>query len=133
MPRGALPDVLRELATTIERRGWRVSFPVEVRVAAADDRWLSTGYGRETAYLAVHRYVREPYADYFAAVADIVGSAGRPHWGKLHDLDAAALAARYPRFAEAVALRDRLDPAGRFANPYTDRVLGRRPAHSRRS
>jgi L-gulonolactone oxidase len=124
VPRAALPGVLRELAATIERRGWRVSFPVEVRVAAADDRWLSTAYGRETAYLAVHRYVREPYADYFAAVADIVGSEGRPHWGKLHDLDAAALAPRYPRFAEAVALRDRLDPERRFANAYTDRVLG---------
>jgi L-gulono-1,4-lactone dehydrogenase len=138
VPRAALPGVLRELDATIERRGWRISFPVEVRVAAADDRWLSTGYGRETAYLAVHRYVREPYADYFAAVADIVGSEGRPHWGKLHELDAAALAPRYPRFAEAVALRDRLDPERRFANAYTDRVLGPcsrspSPSPSRRS
>ena len=127
MPREAVPAVLRELAATIERRGWRISFPVEVRVAAADDRWLSTGYGRETGYVAAHRYVREPYADYFATVAGIVdavtGGAGRPHWGKLHDLDAAALAARYPRFAEAVALRDRLDPERRFANAYLDRVL----------
>ena len=127
MPREAVPAVLRELAATIERRGWRISFPVEVRVAAPDDRWLSTGYGRETGYVAAHRYVSEPYADYFAPVAGIVdavtGGAGRPHWGKLHDLDAAALAARYPRFAEAVALRDRLDPERRFANAYLDRVL----------
>jgi L-gulonolactone oxidase len=124
MPRAVLPDMLRELDAVIRRRGWRISFPVEVRVAAADDRWLSTAYGRETAYLAAHRYVREPYADLVAAVADIVGGVGRPHWGKLHELDAAALAPRYPCFAEAVALRDRLDPAGLFANAYTDRVLG---------
>ncbi|MFL6131041.1 MAG: D-arabinono-1,4-lactone oxidase [Mycobacteriales bacterium] len=124
MPRATLPDVLRELDATIARRGWRISFPVEVRVAAGDDRWLSSAYGRDTAYLAAHRYVREPYADYFEAVAAIVGAAGRPHWGKLHELNAAALAPRYPRFGEAVALRDRLDPAGLFRNPYLDRVLG---------
>jgi len=128
MPRDALPAVLRELDAVITRRGWRVSFPVEVRVAAADDCWLSTAYGRDTAYLAAHRYVREPYADYFAAVAGIVdivtGGAGRPHWGKLHELDAATLAPRYPRFADAVALRARLDPERRFANTYTDQVFG---------
>ncbi len=128
MPRAVLPDVLRELDATIRRRGWRVSFPVEVRVAAADDRWLSTAYGRETAYLAAHRYVREPYADYVAAVAaivrDVAGADARPHWGKLHSLAAADLAPRYPRFADALALRARLDPDGRFANGYTDRVLG---------
>jgi L-gulono-1,4-lactone dehydrogenase len=128
MPRAALPDVLRELDATIRRRGWRVSFPVEVRVTAADDRWLSTAYGRETAYLAAHRYVREPYAEYVEAVSAIVtsvaGRDARPHWGKLHNLTAAELAPRYPRFADALALRARLDPEGRFANPYTRRVLG---------
>jgi L-gulonolactone oxidase len=132
LPRAVLPDVLRELDGVIRRRGWRISFPVEVRVAAADDRWLSTAYGRETAYLAAHRYVREPYADYFAALAEIVdsvtGGAGRPHWGKLHELDAAALAPRYPRYADAVALRGRLDPDRRFANAYLDRVLAPHPA-----
>jgi L-gulono-1,4-lactone dehydrogenase len=128
MPRAALPEVLRELDATIRRRGWRISFPVEVRVAAADDRWLSTAYHRETAYLAAHRYVREPYQDYLAAVAaivrDVAGADARPHWGKLHDLTAADLAPRYPRFADALALRARLDPDGRFGNAYTDRVLG---------
>ncbi len=127
MPRAALPDVLRELDATIRRRGWRVSFPVEVRVTAADDRWLSTAYERETAYLAAHRYVREPYAEYVEAVSAIVtavaGQDARPHWGKLHSLTAAELAPRYPRFADALALRARLDPEGRFANGYTDRVL----------
>jgi L-gulonolactone oxidase len=128
LPRALLPDVLRELDATIRRRGWRVSFPVEVRVAAADDRWLSTAYGRETAYLAAHRYVREPWQDYLGAVAEVVravaGTDARPHWGKLHELTAAELAPRYPRFADAVALRKRADPEGRFANAYTTRVLG---------
>ena len=51
---------------------------------------------------------------------------GRPHWGKLHTLGAADLAPVYPRFADFLALRDRLDPDGLFTNGYLDRVLGRR-------
>lgn len=129
VPRTAVPEVLRGLDATIRRHGWQVSFPVEVRVAAADDRWLSTAYGRETGYVAAHRYVREPHRDYLAAVADVVhgvaGDEARPHWGKLHELTAAELAPRYPCFAAARALRAAVDPEGRFANPYTDRVLGR--------
>ena len=61
-------------------------------------------------------------------MADIVhavaGAGARPHWGKLHPLTAAELAPRYPRFADALALRASLDPEGRFANAYTDQVLG---------
>jgi L-gulono-1,4-lactone dehydrogenase len=50
---------------------------------------------------------------------------GRPHWGKLHTRTAAQLAASYPEFDAFVALRDRLDPEGRFTNAHLDRILGR--------
>ncbi|MHB8451903.1 MAG: D-arabinono-1,4-lactone oxidase, partial [Mycobacteriales bacterium] len=64
-------------------------------------------------------------AEYFPAAEEIlVAAGGRPHWGKLHTLDAAALRKCYPRFTDFVALRDRLDPQHRFANAYLDRVLG---------
>ena len=75
--------------------GWpnRVMFPVEVRVAAADDIWLSTAYRRETAYIAVDQYAGLPYRAYFDLFESVVaGVAGRPHWGKLHSLDAGRLA-----------------------------------------
>jgi hypothetical protein len=42
----------------------------------------------------------------------------------VHGLATGALRARYPRFDEFVALRDRLDPGGVLGNPYLDRVLG---------
>ena len=48
---------------------------------------------------------------------------GRPHWGKLHTRTAADLAPAYPRFADFVALRDRVDPDRLFTNAYLDRVL----------
>jgi len=115
-------DAVRAL---IHERGWRIGFPVEVRFAAADDRWLSTAHGRASAYIAVHRYWREDPAEYFEAVEQIMlGYGGRPHWGKMHTLGADVLRDRYPRFDDFVALRDRLDPERLFRNDYLDRVLG---------
>lgn len=124
LPREAVVEVLRELRGLPERLGMRISFPVEVRVAPADDIPLSTASGRDTAYVAVHQFRGVDPTAYFAAVEAVMTAAdGRPHWGKLHTQDAASLAPRYPRFAEFTALRDRLDPERRFANAYLDRVL----------
>lgn len=125
VPRGQLTDVLRAVQRWVDAHDERISFPVEVRFAAADDIWLSNAYARETAYVAAHQYVGTPYGRYFDAVEQILLDAGgRPHWGKLHSLDAGALRERYARFDDFVALRDELDPTGRFTNPYLRRVLG---------
>jgi FAD-linked oxidoreductase len=125
VPRAAAGEVIRRIRDTVERSGWRIAFPVEVRVAAADDIPLSTASGRASAYVAVHSPVGVNHDPYFAAVEAIAGEyGGRPHWGKLHGLDAATLRERYPRFEEFTQVRDRLDPEGRFANAYLDRVLG---------
>jgi FAD/FMN-containing dehydrogenase len=98
---------------------------VEVRVAPADGVWLSTAFGRDTAYLAFHVFHRSPHEDYFAAVEAVMTAAGgRPHWGKLHTRDAGYLRGVYPRFADFAALRDKVDPDRRFANGYTEQVLG---------
>jgi FAD-linked oxidoreductase len=125
IPRESLRDVLTELRALVPRLENPVAFPVEVRVAAADDIWLSTAQGRDSAYVAIHQFVGMPYREYFTEFAAIVAQVGgRPHWGKLHDLDAAALAELYPRFSDFVRLRSEIDPAGVFANSYLDRVLG---------
>ena len=50
---------------------------------------------------------------------------GRPHWGKLHfQTRGDARAAVSGVGALPAVLRARLDPDGRFANAYLDRVLG---------
>ena len=126
LPRASVPQALRDIRQLIESNGWRISFPIEVRVAAADENWMSTAYQRESGYIAIHRYLRDDFEPYFRAVDALLrGYDGRPHWGKLHFQDAAELATRYPRFADFTALRDRLDPDRVFANPYLERVLGR--------
>jgi FAD-linked oxidoreductase len=125
LPAANVRPAFEALRALIDDRGWRIGFPVEVRFAAADDRWLSTAHGRASGYIAVHRYWREDATEYFEEVEQIMlGFEGRPHWGKMHTLDAAALRERYPRFDDFVGLRDRLDPERLFRNPYLDRVLG---------
>ncbi|MFD0317720.1 D-arabinono-1,4-lactone oxidase [Streptomyces flavalbus] len=125
LPRAAVTDALRELKSMIERSGLRVSFPVEVRTAPADDITLSTASGRDSAYIAVHLFKGTPYRAYFTAAERIfTAHGGRPHWGKVHTRDAEYFAEVYPRFGEFTALRDRLDPDRRFQNAYLRRVLG---------
>ncbi|WP_405722179.1 FAD-binding protein [Streptomyces sp. NBC_01537] len=125
VPREAAVGVLRELKAMVEASDFRISFPVEVRVAPADDITLSTASGRDSAYIAVHMYRGTRYQEYFTAVEKIMTAhGGRPHWGKIHTRDAEYFAGVYPRFAEFTALRDRLDPGRLFANDYLRRVLG---------
>jgi L-gulono-1,4-lactone dehydrogenase len=125
VPRESLLDVLAELRAGVPRLAHPVMFPVEVRVAAADDVWLSTAYGRDSAYVAIHQYVGLPYQDYFQlfeSIATAVG--GRPQWGKMHTRDAGYLSGAYPRFADFLRVRDETDPARLFANPYLKQVFG---------
>jgi FAD-linked oxidoreductase len=126
VPRDAVREAIAGVQRVTERPGMSVSFPIEVRFAAADDIPLSTASGRESAYLAVHMFRGQPYQHYFDQVEAVMGALdGRPHWGKMHSLDAATLRTRYPRFDEFLAARKRVDPDGVFANDYLDRVLGR--------
>lgn len=125
VPRAAVRDVVLALKDWVDRHDEALPFPVEVRLLAADDVWLSTSHGRDTAYVAVHQYHRMKYARYFAAFEAIVAEhAGRPHWGKLHTLDAERLRPLYPRFDDFLAVRRKLDPTGLFGNAYLERVLG---------
>jgi len=125
IPRERLVAVLRELRSLFDKRGWRISFPIEVRLLPAEDAWLSMAYGRPTAFIAIHVYHRIPHEEYFHAVEEIMTAArGRPHWGKLHTRDAGYLESVYPRFADFQRLRDDLDPGRRFANPYTKQIFG---------
>ncbi|MCF1599043.1 D-arabinono-1,4-lactone oxidase [Streptomyces muensis] len=123
--REAVVETLRELKAMVERSGLRVSFPVEVRTAPADDIALSTASGRDSAYIAVHMVKGTPFQRYFTAAERIfTAHEGRPHWGKVHTRDAEYFAQVYPRFGEFTELRDRLDPDRRFQNDYLRRVLG---------
>jgi FAD-linked oxidoreductase len=125
IPLECLGEAVQRVREVTRHLSFPSLFPIEVRMSAADDLALSTGSGRRNGWVAVHQYRGAPYESYFQQVAAIMDSyGGRPHWGKLHWLDAEQLAARYPRWDEFAAVRSRFDPAGTFRNEYLDRVLG---------
>lgn len=125
LPRSEAKAAIGELQEFFSKTDQRISFPIEVRFAAADDIWMSTGYERENVYIAIHQFHRQDFTKYFAAAQEIfVAHGGRPHWGKLHTLGADYFSKAYPRFGEFVAIRDELDPGRRFSNAYLDQVLG---------
>jgi L-gulono-1,4-lactone dehydrogenase len=129
LPRGRTVEAVRAVMQMIEERGFAVPFPIEVRTVAPDDAFLSTAAGRESGFVAVHMFQGMPWEPYFRAVESIMESlGGRPHWGKRHFQTAATLRPRYPDWDRFQAVRARLDPDGRFANAWSERVLG--PAQS---
>lgn len=117
---------LREVIAAIEAHRSDVFIPVEVRAIAADDAWLSPFYGRASGSIAVHTYYKDDYAFFFTLIEPILRRhGGRPHWGKLNSLRYDDFAALYPRWKEAMAVREDCDPQGRLLNPYLQKALRR--------
>ena len=126
IPLDALVPALREVMQMVDDRGFRISFPVEVRCTGSDDIPFSTSTGRRSAYIAVHMFKGSEYDEYFSAVETILRKyEGRPHWGKIHNLNANDISSLYPEYQRFIEVRNQLDPEGVFTNDYLRRVLGR--------
>jgi xylitol oxidase len=97
----------------------------EMRTVAADDLWLSSSYGCDVLGLHFTWQPRQPEVEalLFDLEAALAPFAPRPHWGKL--FVAGDVRERYPRAAEFAALRDQLDPDGKFGNAFLERHLPR--------
>lgn len=118
-------QVLREIGALIAKRTFPLMFPIEYRWVRGDDIWLSPDYGRDSVRISVHQYRGMPFEQYFDAVQAIcLRYEGRPHWGKVHSLRGKDFAKRYPRWDDFLALRQRMDPHGRFLTPYLRALFG---------
>jgi L-gulonolactone oxidase len=125
LPREHGPEAARRVVEWVRRNEYPVFFPIEMRVSAGDDAYLSPAHERDSAYIAVHQYRGMEWRPYFEAVEAIMNDyGGRPHWGKRHFQTATTLAERYPAWADFQRARDLLDPTRTFTNEYTQRVLG---------
>ncbi len=119
VPAGQGPQCMRAIAELLRARFPAVQWPVEYRTLAADDVWLSSAYERDTVTISVHQAVDEDDEAYFRACEEVfLSHGGRPHWGKVHYLNGAQLAAMHPRWQDWWRVRDALDPGELFLNPY---------------
>ena len=99
----------------------------EIRRVAADRLWMSMNYEEDS--VAIHfTWKREPEAvqEMVAQIEDaLTPFEARPHWGKVFQADAAAIAPLYKRHSDFVRLVERLDPRGAFRNSWLKtRMLG---------
>lgn len=124
LPLEAFPHVVNEVERAVLSSGVPVTFPMEVRTAAADDTWIGTASGRESVYVAVHAYHRQPFEKLLAAVEPVFAAhEGRPHWGKEHTLDADDVSRLHPRADDVREVRRRVDPEGLLLNEHTAALL----------
>jgi len=118
------PDCLREIRAFIAHRKLPVSFPLEYRLVAKDDLFLSPFHGRDSATISVIMFHPVVYHELFDGVEAIFQNhAGRPHWGKTHSARPPYLRRLYPRWDDFLQIRAELDPTGRFLNPHLRAVL----------
>ncbi|NRP74274.1 L-gulono-1,4-lactone dehydrogenase [Ensifer psoraleae] len=126
VPAEAGPTCLRTLRGRIKERwrrsvGWRLLY----RYIKGDDTWLSEAHGRDSVSISLHQNASLPYWDFFLDLEPILRDhGGRPHWAKKHSLRAPELRALYPMWDRFLALRQEMDPEGRFLTPYLRGLLG---------
>ena len=124
IPAEHVQTVLSEIQACIKQHRFQVHVPLGCRFVHADDIWLSPAYQRESAYIAVHMYRGMAYESYFQHIEEILlRYDGRPHWGKMHTLDAARLATLYPHWHDFRRIRATLDPQDLFLNDYLRRLF----------
>ena len=122
-----LENGLDTLRTAIEMMDARKTayFPIEARVTAPDDAWLSPFNGGRRLSIAIHSPADESFEYFFEDFEPMFRKAGgRPHWGKLHSLGAKELRELYPDFDRFNALRKSLDPDGKMLNAHLAKLFG---------
>lgn len=119
------PDCVRELRQLMLTQHQDALWPLEYRTVKPDAAFLSPDHGRPTVTISAHQPAERPYRPFFDDVEAVFRNhQGRPHWGKLHRMDAAQLAPLYPKWDAFQRVRAELDPKGVFLNAFLRRVLG---------
>lgn len=119
------PECLEELRQLMFTKHKAITWPLEYRTVARDDIYLSPAHGRATVTISAHQPAELSYEPFFSdAEAVFRNHQGRPHWGKIHSLEADDLEALYPKWDAFQKAREELDPDGRFLTPYLRSLLG---------
>lgn len=124
VPAEAGVKAFRAVADRIERDYPDTMFPVEFRYVRGDDILISPAYGRDSAFIAVHRYHRKSHRACLQACGEVLQHHnGRPHWGKRHWLNSDGLSDIYPKWDTFQAIRREFDPDGLFLNEHLRSII----------
>ena len=103
-----------------------VHIPMDIRFVKQDDSWLSYAYGEDcvTVGCVTRDAANADHYKAFEVVEKIfLKHGGRPHWGKRFEAKDAELSKIYPMWEVFKTLRAKLDPQGKFLNPYLSELL----------
>ena len=96
----------------------------EIRTIAADDRWLSGSYGRDSVGVHFTWHNDSAVLDVMPFLDAALYSLGaRPHWGKLFTIDSTQIAKMYPQFAAFTEMVRHWDPKGKFLNSVSKSIF----------
>ncbi len=94
----------------------------ELRTIAADDLWMSMGYGHDS--VGFHFSWKNDWPKVQKVLplieAQLAPFEMRPHWGKLFTMPSAQVQARYPRLQDFRSLLRAYDPDGKFRNAFLE-------------
>lgn len=117
---------LRAAIREIRKRALPVMLPISFQQVAGDTIDNSPFAGDSRAAITVRQHHGAPSEPLFDAIEPIFRAfAGRPVWSSRHSLVARDLQRLYPRLDNWLAMRDRLDPAGKLLNPCLKALLDR--------
>jgi FAD/FMN-containing dehydrogenase len=123
LPLAEGPAAMREVRRLMQTRHPECTWAVEYRTQPGELSLLSPTRGAESVTISLHQAMSRPYEGLFRdAEAIFRAHDGRPHWGKLHFLDAGEIARLYPELPAFQAIRAELDPRGTFTNDYLARL-----------
>ena len=118
-------DILVEMRHLMLRWHPLSIYPLEIRLVAAEDAWMSPNYRRENLVVSISGQPGAPYWPYLRACDSLFAEfGGRPHWGKLHFMTADRLARLFPRYENFLDVRRRFDPNGVFLNDHLHPLFG---------
>lgn len=115
---------MEEIHAFLRAHPFFVHFPIECRVTAGEDAFLSPTQGESTAFLAFHMYKGMDDGPYFKWVHRLMATyGGRPHFGKINDLTGEKMQELYPNLDRFMAIRAQCDPNSVFMTNYLHSIF----------
>ncbi len=125
LPRANGLPTLMETIAYIRRERLPIAFPLEFRLTAADDIWMSPFSFGPAASISLHQYAPMEWRSLFPGVERVFqAGGGRPHWAKRHTLGPDDVRRLYPRTDDFLRVRAAVDPAGTFLNRDLAHLFG---------